>query len=207
MQTCFRFALVVTLVVSVGAVIEARAKFTSTWKSPEAGDETFAGKKVAALAISDDLALRMSAEEALVRELAARGVQGVAAYRLIPREEIGDPARAKIWFEQAGIEGVVALRIVGTARERRYTPITWTTMPYSSLWGYYPYGWTDVYVPSGVDTILSVETLIFSVPRDMLLWAGVSETKNPKTIAAFMKDLVAEAAKEMRKQGLTAKGR
>ena len=27
-----------------------------------------------------------------------------------------------------------------------------------------------------------VETLIFSVPRNQLMWAAVSETKNPKTL-------------------------
>jgi hypothetical protein len=33
----------------------------------------------------------------------------------------------------------------------------------------------------------------------------MSETKNPKNLQQFVKDLVVEAAKEMQKQGLIAK--
>jgi len=54
-------------------------------------------------------------------------------------------------------------------------------------------------------TILTVETLIFRIPRDRLIWAGVSETKNPETVQKVVADLVRSAAKELRKQGLTVK--
>jgi hypothetical protein len=38
---------------------------------------------------------------------------------------------------------------------------------------------------------------------DKLLWAGSSETKNPKDLPKLLEDLVKEAVKAMRKQGLT----
>jgi hypothetical protein len=53
--------------------------------------------------------------------------------------------------------------------------------------------------------VLTVETLIFSIPRDRLIWAGVSETKHPETVQKVVADLVRSAAKELRKQGLTVK--
>ena len=78
---------------SVSSAASAGPKFTSTWKAPEAASTSFAGKKVAALIISQDENLRISGEEALVRELAAIGVPGgVASYRIVPREELMDPA-------------------------------------------------------------------------------------------------------------------
>jgi hypothetical protein len=52
------------------------------------------------------------------------------------------------------------------------------------------------------DRIVSLETLVFSVPKNALLWAGMSETENPKTAAAVVAEVVKEAAKEMEKQGL-----
>ena len=53
---------------------------------------------MAALIISDDQGLRVSGEEALVRELAGIGLtQGVASYKLIPREELHDADKAKGW--------------------------------------------------------------------------------------------------------------
>jgi hypothetical protein len=186
------------------AVTFAAPKFTSTWKSPDAAGVSFAGKKVAALVISDDQSLRMSGEEALARELTARGMQGIATYRIAPKEELRDAEHAKPWFERSGVEGVVAMRPVSAEKERTYTPDTWINPYYGSFWGYYGYGWNSVYVPGTVreDTIVIVETLIFSIPKDKLLWAALTKTKNPKQLGTFIEDLVTASVKEMRKQGL-----
>jgi hypothetical protein len=200
----FTAALVAGLALLATTVSAARPAFTSTWKAPEAQAVSFRGQKVAALIISQDESLRQSGEEQLVRELEARGIASVATYRLIPREETTSAERARPWFERAGIQGIVSLRPVSVEKETIYAPAVWTTTSYSTLWGYYGYGWTSVYSPGGSrsDTHLVVETLVYSVSRDTLLWAGVSETTNPKEAQAFIKDLIAAAVKEMRKQRL-----
>jgi hypothetical protein len=193
--------LATVMVVGAGA---AKPKFTSVWKTPAAGEVTLAGKKVAALVISNDTDLRVSGEEALVRELGQRGLQGVATYRIAPKEELTDVAKAKGWFERAGVEGVVALRPISSERRTTYTPSTWANPYYGTLWGYYGYGWNNVYIPGSIghETVVTVETLIFSVPKDTLLWAAVSESEEPKTLAAFMKELVEACVDEMHRQGL-----
>jgi len=80
----------------------------------------------------------------------------------------------------------------------------WVTSSYSTLWGYYGYGWTGVYRPASTrsDTTLVVETLGYSLPLDKLLWAGVSTTTNPKEAQAFITELVDAAVKQMKKQKL-----
>lgn len=206
MRRTFRPAAIMTLAAVTAAYA---ATFKTTWKAPDAGTTTFAGKKVAALVISKDDALRMSAEEALARQLVALGVQGVASYRLIPREELQDREKAKVWFEKTGVEGVVAMRPISADTVKTYQPSMWSAGYYTSLWGYYGYSWGVAWSPGSVreDTTVTVETLVFSVPRDKLLWAALSETTNPKSMDAFMKDLVTKAAKEMKKEGLAAKPR
>jgi hypothetical protein len=182
----------------------ASPSFTSTWKAAAASGVTFIGKKVAALVITSDDNLRIAAEEQLVRELDARRLDGVATYRMAPREVLGSSEQARPWFERAGVEGVVALRPVSLDKQVTYTPSVWTTSSYSTLWGYYGYGWTGVYSPGGtrVDTTLLVETLVYSVPLDTLLWAGVSRTTNPKDAPAFITELIKAAVKELKKQRL-----
>ena len=191
---------------SMSAVLMAGPKFVSTWKAPDAAGVSFTGKKVAALIMSDDLNLRMSGEEALVRELAGVGVPGgVASYRIVPKEELRNPDKAKGWYERAGVEGVVAMRLVRSDKQTVWTPSMWVTSSYSTLWGYYGYGWTSVSEVGGttrVDTTVVIENLIFSVPLNKLLWAGVTETTNPKNAAAAIKDIVTESVKEMTKEGL-----
>jgi hypothetical protein len=177
-------------------------KFISTWVSPDARAVSFKGKKVAALVISNDLSLRMSAEEALARELSSRGIQGVAAYRSIPTEELKDVNRAKAWFQREATAGVVTLRPVSMTKEERPTVVAWTSPSYSTLWGYYPYSWGAVYAigPRGTDTTVVVESLIFDVSSGNLVWGGVSEAVNPKTLQTLVADIVKEAAEKIEKQ-------
>jgi hypothetical protein len=202
----FRVAAATLLLVPALALADG-PKFTSTWKALEASTTSFSGKKVAALIISDDLDLRMAGEEALVRELAKLGLaQGVATYRIIPREELRDPGKAKGWYERAGVDGIVSMRLVSSDVRKTYTPSMWVSSSYSTLWGYYPYGWGSVYAVGGgrtsEETLAVIETLVFSVPQNKLLWAGVTETLNPRDAATAIGDIVDATVKEMTKQGL-----
>lgn len=197
-------------VLALSAVALAGPKFTSTWKSPEAAGVSFAGKKVAALVMSDDDGLRVSGEEALVRELAAIGVpQGVASYRIVPAPELKDPEKARGWYERANVEGVVAMRLVKADTRKTWSPSVWSSPYYNTLWGYYGYGWGSLYVydpgETRIDRVAVVETLIFSVPRNALLWAAVTESTNPKDAQKVIKEIVEATVKEMTKQGLIRK--
>ena len=200
----FRFGLMVIVAIVVGASALAKTKFNSVWKSPEAAATRLAGQKVAALIIDADESLRVAGEEALARELTERGMQGVPSYRLVPKEVLKSADQARGWYEKAGVQAVVALRVVSDEKKLQYQPSTWTSGYYSSLWGYYGYGWGVVYDPGyrRIDRYVSLETLIFSVPKNTLLWAGVSETENPKEPAKVIEEVVREAVSEMRKQGL-----
>ena len=193
-------AIAVTLVVALPAAI----RFTSTFKSLDAGAANFFGKKVAALVISNDDSLRMAGEESLVRELSARGMQAVATYRMAPKEELRSAETARPWFEKANVEGVVAVRPVSAETEQTYSPSVWVSPNYGTLWGYYGYGWSAVFVPGSrqKETTVVVETLVFSLPRNQLLWASVTESTNPRDLRKFVEELAKASVEQMQKQGL-----
>jgi hypothetical protein len=207
-NTAARFS-VIAASMGVTAVLIAAPKFTSVWKSPDAEQVSFAGKKVAGLVITKDDSLRVAGEDGLVRELTGRGLTAVATYTIAPKEELVSGEGAKGWFERAHIEGVVAMRPVSKEKRETYTEATWIDPFYSSFWGYYGYGWASMptYIPGyvDVDTFVVVETTIYSVPQNKLVWAAVSETKNPKDLRAFLKDLSSAVVKELHKQGLAKK--
>ena len=194
------------LVVIAGAVVHTQT-FKSIWKAPDAGPMNYFGKKIAAVVITDDQGLQMSAEEALARELTARGVQGVAAYRMIPREEMKEAEKAKAWFERTKVDGAVVMRVVSMERDVTYRPGMWSNVYYQSLWGYYNYGYAAVYVPGGrsEQSSVTIETLIFDVPTAKLLWAGVSETTNPKGTQRVVAELVAQVGEQLRQAGLVVR--
>ena len=189
------------------ALAAADHKLTSTWKAPGAAPFNFAGKKVAALVMTTDEGLRMSAEEALAREITARGPKGVASYRVIPREELTDKVKVKGWFERQAIEGVVAMRVVGVNKSTSYSAVVWSSGYYGNFWDYYGNGWATV-TPIGkgrLDTTLAVETLLYQVSDATLLWASVSQTTNPKDAGTFMKGLTSAIVKELQKEGMVSK--
>jgi hypothetical protein len=201
-----RQLFVVVFVAAATTILVAGPKFLAVWKSPEVSRLNFAGKKVAALVITDSQSLQMSGEEALTRELTARGVIGTPTYRFVPREELKSADKARAWFERSKIEGVVALRPVKREKEREYTPVIWSSGYYPEFWGYYGYGWSNVYVISSSreTTTITVETLVYDLARDQLVWAATSETRDPKNLQDFVKDLVNAAVREMKKMKLVA---
>ena len=202
------FVSLILIAVVATAAVHGAAKFKSTWKAPDVGTLDFAGKKVAAVVITDDLSLQMSAEEALAGELSRRGVQGAASYRIIPKEELRDPAKAKAWFAKGNVAGVVVMRVVSSEKETIYTPTVWATAYYSSFWNYYGTSWTAVRsYKTRESRIVTIETLIYDVTKDKLLWAGVSETTDAKNAQAVVRDLVNETAIEMRKAAFLPGGK
>jgi hypothetical protein len=193
------------LVTSIFAAA-ASTKFISTWRNPVGGSFSQAGKKVAVFVLSPDITLRQGPEETLAAEMRKRGVDCLAGYTVLPGELAKDMEKAKAFVKKSGITGAILMRVIGKENKTYYTPDTmWYAGPYyPTFWGYWNYGWTTVYTSGYLttDTVVSIETLVYSVEQDTLLWAGRSETTNPKDVRKVVKDLVAAAGKEMRKAGL-----
>jgi len=191
--------------IAVAVATAAKATFTSTWKAPGAERIGYAGKKVVGLIVSEDQSVRMSGEEELARELTARGAQGMAAYRVIPREEIHDPDKAKAWFERMGVAGVVIMRLVDLSKEKIPSVVVWSSGAYyGSLWSYYPYAWTSAVAlgPGRTEVRVAIETLVFDVTSNHLVWAGTSESENPGDVQALVKGIVKSASDRIKKDGL-----
>jgi len=200
-----RAGLVAAAVMSTFAC--AATTFSSSWKAPEAGPLNFKGKKVAALVMSQDESMRYGSEDALAREITARGAVGMPAYTVIPKEVIKDKEKAKEFLEKAGVQGVVAMRVVGKDQQITSSPGTyWGSTYYATFWGggYYGSGWGGVYDPGYLrtDTIVLVETLVYSLDQNKLVWAGQTRTKNPTEVRPFIQDLASKVAAELKKQGL-----
>ena len=201
-----RSALVVTAAAVAAAC--ASTSFVSSWRNPAAEPGSFKGQKVVALVMSKEQGVRFGAEDALARELTARGIVGIPAYSLIPKELTQDKEKAKEFIEKANVVGVVAMRVVGKDQQINQSAggMYWGGPAYATFWGggYYGYGWGGVYSPGYIqtDTIVTVEILVYSLKQDKLVWAGQSETTNPSKVGPFIQELTAKAAAEMKKQGL-----
>ncbi len=182
----------------------ASTRFVSTWRNPFAPVIDKSSMKMATFVMSADQSMRLGPEETLAAELRSRGVRCVAGYTVLPGELAKDPEKAKEFLHKAGITGAVIMRVVAdekVARPKRSA--YWATSYYPTFWGYWEYGWTEVYTigDPGSDRYVSIETLLYHIEQDKLIWAGQSETTNPKNVRKFAKDLVDAAGKEIRRAG------
>ena len=192
----------VALLVGAAAILTscATTSLQSTWRNPAAGRLSLEGRKVAAIVLIDEQALRYAAEDALAGEITAHGGVGIAAYTLVPKEQIRDKETTREIFERAGVEGVVAMRPV--AKEKALTGSFSGNPLFASFWGPGLWGGGLVEGYLRTDTIVVVETLVYSLPQNALVWATQSETTNPSNIGPFIHELSKKVGTEMEKQGL-----
>ena len=182
-------------------------KYVSTFMSPKAGLMDFSGKKIAAFVMIPDQGIREGREETLATEMRSRGLDCIAGYMILPGELVKDREKAKEFLKKAGINDAVLMRLVSDVERTEVSPAWYSQPYYPSFWGYWNYGWSSVYIPEYTYTerVITLETMIYSIDRDELLWAGRSETTKPKDIKKFVKDLADETGKRLRKAGLVRK--
>ena len=122
-------------VVALSTFACATTTFQSTWRSPDARPLKLSGKKVVGVFVSKNQTLRHRAEDAMAREISARGAQGVPAYTILTDEEVKDRDAAKAKLEQLGFSGAVVMRIVGTQTQYTYESAYWNRPYYLRFWG------------------------------------------------------------------------
>ena len=109
---------------------------------------------------------------------------------------------AKGWFERAGVQGLVVLRLVQTDVDKVYSSAMWVSGYYGNAWDYWGYGWGTAYQPGYItnDTYVTIETNVYSVKDDKLLWASRSESANPETVTKLIDKVIDTNIKEMKKR-------
>ena len=191
----------------------ATTTFTSSWKAPDAQPLQFKpGDKVVALILTDNDAIRRSGEANLADELDRRGLVGIPGYILIPGGEERNEAKARAGIEAQGAVGVIVMRPKGQEEKVTVTGGYYSTPYYSNFWGggygagYYGYGWGGMYVPPQVytDTYVSVETLVYDLRQNKLVWAGQTKSLNPRDVESFIAELATAIGAELRAKRLVA---
>jgi hypothetical protein len=187
----------------------ANTTFTSTWKAPDVASLSPVGKTVVAVFVTRDESKRRAAEDQMAADLTARGAHGIAGYTILPtppdaQHVNSEAVRAQL--KKAGANAVLTMRVVGRDQRITYTPGYVAPAYYGGFGPYWGYGWGSVYSPGYLqtDTEVSVETLLYGLDSDKLLWASTSRTVNPNNLASLINDVANATAKEMTRQGLLA---
>jgi hypothetical protein len=191
---CTRELLGIVLL-AVGVPACTNTTFTSTWKDPGIRRGELQGKRVAAFVRSASELSRRGAEDALARELASHGVVAVPGYRVVS-EPSGDVRTLRARLGAAGVDAAVMMRVIGRRQE-----VT-VDGPYVSRYDARDYPFLADRSYLWIDDVVSVETQVYDVGRDKLLWVAVSETVDPGKMDAMVRKIMAKASHHMRKEEL-----
>ena len=128
-----------------------------------------------------------------------RRVPAVASYTVVPDWEGGSLDRIRDTLQKAGIDVVAAMRLAGVDKEQ-----TWVPGNYASFGGYWGYAYPMAYDPGYVrtDTIVRVETTLYSVADGKLLYAARSRTFDHSSTTETVKEIVAAIAADLKKKGV-----
>lgn len=201
-----RVLVAATLLVTFTLAVLGGAKFIKTWKNPEAQPVSWKGKKVVAFVRTLVRGNREGVERALASELTRRGGQGIPGHTLIPAEMLEDREAAKRKLADAGVTGALIVQVLDVQSDMLARPGSTnpTSATFTSSW---ESGWNRPPVPgsASLETNVVVETRVYAIDQDKLLWLGTSKTTDAKDVDKVIKDLVGEAGKELRKAGILSR--
>ncbi len=177
----------------------AATQVIDSWKAPDfQGPLNF--KKVAVVGLSPDETTRRVMEDELVKKI---GAKAVASHTFLATEDLNNLEKVKAEINSQGIDGAVTLKMVEKSKEINYTTGVYAPMGYplyhSASFGY---GYT---MPTGMittDTLVRIETNIYSIADQKLLWSGVSETFNPTSVKSSANEIADAVRKKLVKDKL-----
>lgn len=171
-------------------------------------DESYRGKPVTNILVigvtyREKEEVRRSFEDRFVEQLKAAGVEAIASGDAIsiPADLMlkkDDILKAVNKFNN---DAVIITHVVGKEKKEIYTP---ATRSYGGYYGYYGYVFGHTHSPgySSTNTSYRLETNLYDVKTEKLIWSGKSETLNPDSGKQMIDDVIKLVIQDLQKKNL-----
>ena len=200
-----------SVLLAAATVIALSSCVTSTelnaqWVNPQAGNR-LPVKSVMVMGINRDSTARRIYEDAMVAQLAARGVKSVQSYKSLPTDGPAEQQAIQSALAGIGADAVLISRTVSVSNEVRVSPGLVAGPPWGFGWpgfyGYYHGFWSAAYaLPPSVYSVQNVlvDTRLFDIKEYTVLWSGSSTTvptgSMQKTIEQFASTISAALTRD-----------
>lgn len=195
---------VIGVVVLAGAMLIAAPKLKSSWRNPDPAASPVS--KVIVIGFTREQATRRSMEDALTAEIRKNGGSAEPSYSLVPGPLPKEPASLKDKIAAAGYDGAVVVRVTGVSNEQYWNPGFAPVMPsyYYSPWSYwnywYPYAWDTGYLQT--DTTVQIETIVYALKGEVMVWSGVSESTNPGSVRKLIQEIAVAVGVDVKQRNV-----
>ena len=210
------FALLACAVIASACAKRATTKFSQSYRNP--GYEETVFKNLLVIGVAEDQESRQSFENALVSAIAAEGGTAVASIGVLPKEEQLSEDELYAAIQAGGFDGVLLTRLLSVDKDSSYTPPKKYNNPrtryypggmgwgygYGGYYGFYGTTYAEVHTPGYFDTstTLKLETNLYSVATNELVWTGQSKTVDPDSIEDARASITGAVAKKLKAERL-----
>lgn len=176
-------------------------KIEKTWMEPGSSVSLGADNKTLIISMVKDETSRRVIEDQLVKRLNGKAV---ASYTLIPAEALSEAKEAALaeTLNAGKFTHVLLLRLADVEKETSYVPGT-TTAFYGGYGRYYGYG-ASIYSSPGyytTDKNYFVETTVYTVNPNKLIWTGTTKTVNPSKMEKTVNEIADVVSDQMKHDG------
>jgi hypothetical protein len=178
-------------------------KIISTWREPNKEISLQKLNKVLVVALFQDETTRRKVEDQMVGYFYGKGV---ASYDYLDKsisEKNEDAIREKI--KNDGFDGALTMRLLDVEKEEVYSRGNISRYPnyYNTFSSYYYRNWGYYANPGYYSTtkIYTVETNVFSIKEDKIIWTGITKTTDPSGVVKMTEEIGKAVFNEMVKQG------
>lgn len=189
----------------------SNTSIVNSWRDPDVTVAQEQFKKVLVVALVKDEASRRITEN---RIAASSPIFKTSYQYLTATDQLSKEQKLKV-LQDENFDGVISMRLVSKEKETTYVPGTYTGMYYGGFdgmyTGMYGYGfgnWYGMYSPAFYDpgyyqetTSYMVETNIFSLKQNKLIWTGTTESQYVTDLGQTVDAIMQAVVKEMRKDG------
>jgi len=181
-------------------------KISSTWREPNKEISLQKLHKVLVVALFQDETSRRKAEDQMTGFFYGKAVVSYDYLDKKISQQNENAIREKI--KKDGFDGAVTMRLLDVDKEETYArgnismyPAYYNTFSsyYFRNWGYYSnpgyYSTTKTY---------TVETNVFSIKEDKIIWTGITKTTDPSGVVKMTEEISQAVFNEMVKQGFVS---
>jgi hypothetical protein len=203
-----RLYLLVLIFISVSLLLGgcSSTKLVNSWSDPN-----FAGqpiKKVLIVGVVKNEVNRRAYETHFAERLEKEGIAGVPAHQIISDSNKYTEEKIRSAVKEIGADAAIIAQLVSVEEQERYVPPTYEYEPVfgygHGFYGYYGMSHRYVSTPGYVttDTIVKLETIVFSTQSEAMIWAGATRSFNPSSATKIIKENTDIIINDMKQSGL-----
>ncbi len=206
-----RLSVLLLLVVGLSLMAGCSStKLVDSWHASDYQAEPF--KRILVLGIMQTELQRKTYEDSFVARITTGDVVGIAGYTLMPnRQDYDDKEEIEAAVKKANADAALIARFIGEEKQERYVPPTYHHTPAfgyrHGFYDYYGMSYQAMYTPGYTitDTVVKLETTVFSTDTEKMVWAGATSSFNPSSTKKVVKENADLIVADMKKAGLLEK--